>query len=124
VLRADAFEVLRDLGERFIPADALPASGSTANRVFQTVLIVMNILQGNGFRTDVAATEWIVFVTANVQPLKGLNIDLDTTDRFAKIAGAIVGSIHVSSHGAKTGSRMFFLYSSKRLPSTSAVRYC
>src|SRR5690349_7162637 len=44
VLRANTLEVLRDLGERFIPADALPASGRAADGMLQTVLVVVNVL--------------------------------------------------------------------------------
>ena len=97
MLRSNTFEVLLDLRERFVPADALPTSRGAAHWMFQTVLVVMNILQRDGFGADVATTKRIVLIAAYVQPLKRLNANLDTTDRFADIAGAIVWRVvHVA----------------------------
>jgi hypothetical protein len=64
----------------------------------------MKVLEGNGLRADVPAAEGVILVAANVQMRVGLvvrrerilNTDLDATDRFAEIAGAImtVGGAH------------------------------
>jgi hypothetical protein len=60
----------------------------------------MNILQGDGLRADITPAERIVFVTADVQTLVGLNSNLDATNSFAEIAGAIMrGATVSSSHG-------------------------
>ncbi|MGI9167072.1 MAG: hypothetical protein ACR2G5_11935 [Pyrinomonadaceae bacterium] len=60
----------------------------------------MKILQGNGLRADVPSAERVVFVTADVQMLAGLNSDFDATYRFAEIAVAIMkGAIVGGSHG-------------------------
>jgi hypothetical protein len=100
VLRANALEILRDLVKSFFPSYPLPTVRSPAHGMFQSVLIVVKILQGNGLRADVPAAEGVVFVTTDVQPLVGLNGDLDTTYRFAEIATAIVnGTIVGGSHG-------------------------
>ena len=100
VRRMNALEVLRHLVKSFVPSEPLPTVRSAAHGIFEPVLIIVKILQGNGLRADVPAAERVVFVTANVQTLVGLNRDLDATDRFAEIAGAImrraiVGRRHV-----------------------------
>jgi hypothetical protein len=90
VLRVNALEVLRHLVKSFVPPEPVPTVRSPAHGIFQPVLIIVKISQGRGLRTDVPAAEGIVFVTADIQTLAGLNSDFDTADRFAKIAGAIV----------------------------------
>jgi hypothetical protein len=60
----------------------------------------VKILQGDGLRADVSSAENVVFVATNVQTLVSLNGDFDTTDRFAEIAGAVVGA--VCCHGKKS----------------------
>ena len=100
VPRVNALEVLRHLVKSFVPTDALPTVRSPAHGILQPVLIVVKILQGNGFRADVTSAERVVFVTADVQTLVGLNSDFDAAYRFAEIAGAIMrGFIVGSSHG-------------------------
>src|SRR5687767_9743190 len=91
VRRVNTLEVLRYLVKCFVPTDPLPTVRSASHRLFQTVFIVVKILQGNGLRANVTATEGIVFVTANVQTLAGLNSDFNTTNRFTEIAGSIMG---------------------------------
>ena len=44
VLCSDAFEVPRHLVKSFVPSDAFPTAGSAANRISETVLVVVNIL--------------------------------------------------------------------------------
>ena len=86
----NALEVAGYLVKSFVPADALPTAGSAPDRMSEPVFIVVKILQGDGFRADVAAAERVVFVAANVETLVGLNGDLDAADRFAEIAGAVM----------------------------------
>ena len=100
ILRVNALEVLRHLVKGFVPSDALPTILSAADGVFEPVFIIVNILQGNCLRADVASAERVVVVTAYVQTLVGLNSDFDAADRFAEIAGAIVrGAISGDHHG-------------------------
>src|SRR5437867_4404194 len=61
VLSVDALEVLRYFVKSLVPSDALPTILSTTDRMFEPIFIIVNILQGDGLRADVAATEWIVF---------------------------------------------------------------
>jgi hypothetical protein len=90
VLRLNAFEVLRHLVKSLVPSDLLPTMSSAAHGIFQPVRIIVNILQSNCLRADIASAERVVLVTADVQTLVGLKGDFDPTYRFAKIAGAIM----------------------------------
>ena len=100
VLRVNAFEVLRHLVKSFVPPEPFPTVMGAAHGILQPVFIEVKILQGSGLRADVPAAERVVFVTADVQTLVGLNGDLDPTDRFAEIAVAIMkGAIVGGSHG-------------------------
>ncbi len=100
VLRVNALEVLRHLVKSFGPSDALPTMMSAADGIFEPVFIIVKISQGRGLRADVPAAERVVFVTADVQTLVGLNSDFDATYRFAEIAVAIVKvAIVGGSHG-------------------------
>ena len=93
VLPVDALEVLRYFVKSFVPSNALPTILSTTDGMFEPIFVVMNVLQGDGLRADVAATEWIVFVTADVQTLIGPHSDFDPTHSFGEIAVAIVRRI-------------------------------
>lgn len=90
MLRLNALKVLRDFVERFVPTDPLPTVLGATNGMLEPVLIEVNILQGDGLRTDVAAAEGIVFVAANVQTLVGPNGDFDPAHSFAEVAGTIM----------------------------------
>src|ERR1700675_1936219 len=101
VLSVDALEVLRYFVKSFVPPDALPTIWSTTDGMFEPIFIVVNILQGDGLRADVAAAEWIVFVTADVQTCVGPHGDFDPTHSFGEIAVAIVRrSFAGDLHGA------------------------
>src|SRR2546423_14616057 len=63
----NALEVLRYLVKSFVPPDTLPTVRSAANRIFQPVFIVVQILQGDGLRADVPPAERVLLVTADVQ---------------------------------------------------------
>ena len=103
---ANALEVLRYLVKSFFPPEPLPTVWSAADRMFEPVIIIMKILQGNGLRANVPAAERVVFVTANVQTLVGLNSDFDATYRFAKIASAMVNGIVGGSHATSQICRL------------------
>src|SRR5215204_298949 len=104
MLRANAFEVMRHLIEGAFPTDPFPTAGSTAHRLGEAIFIVMKVLEGDSLRTDIAAAERIVFITADVEVFVGGSRDLDTADRFAEIAVAIMNRV---IHGAST-SRPFY----------------
>ena len=100
VPRVNALEVLRHLIKSFVPSETLPTVRSAAHGIFQPVLVVVKISQGSGLRADVTAAERVVFVTANVETLAGLNGDFDAAYRFTEIAVAIMkGAIVGGSHG-------------------------
>ena len=100
VASLNTFEVLRYFVKGFVPADALPAIRGAANRMLEPVFVVVKILQCDGLRADVTSAEGVIFVTPDIEPLIGLNGDLDSTDRFAEIASAIVkGTIGRGPHG-------------------------
>ena len=102
--RVNALEVLRHFVKSFVPSDALPTVMGAADGVLEPVLIVVKILQCNGLRADVSSAQRVVFVTADIQTLVGLNSDFDATYRFAEIAGAIMnGAIVGGCHGALLG---------------------
>src|ERR1700682_2792419 len=90
VRRVNALEVLRYLVTSLVPPETLPTILSAAHGIFQAVFIIVKISQGSGLRADVASAERVVFVTADVQTLVGLDSDLDAAYRFAEIAGAIM----------------------------------
>jgi len=101
VLRVNALKVLCDLVKRFVPTDALPATMSAADGVFEPVFIIVNVLQGNGLRADVTPAERVVSVTADVQMVAVLDSDFDATYRFTEVAIAIMKGAKVGvSHGA------------------------
>ena len=87
----NSFEVLRHLIESFIPFNLLPSIAGPSNRLFESVRIVMDILQGNRFRADVPMAEDIVSIALDAQRSIGLRIDLNTTHCFADIASAEMG---------------------------------
>src|SRR5687767_6110293 len=60
--------------------------------MLQPVLIVVKVLQGDGFRTDITAAKWIVLVSTNVQTLVRTHRNPDAADRFAEIAITIMRS--------------------------------
>jgi hypothetical protein len=90
VLSVNALEVLRYLFKSFLPPETLPTVRSAADRILQPVFIVVQILQGDGFRADVPSAERVVFIAADVETLIRLNSDFDAAYRFAEIAGAIM----------------------------------
>src|SRR2546426_425001 len=106
VLRVNALEVLRHLVKSFFPSEPLPTMRSAADGIFEPVLIIVKILQGNGLRADVPSAERVIFVTADVQTLVGLNSDFDATYRFAEIAVTVMrrpdaGGIHGANQQPK-----------------------
>src|ERR1051325_112844 len=100
VRRVNALEVLRHFVKRFVPLQPLPTVSGATHRIAQPIFIVVQILQGDSFRADVAAAERILLVTANVEMLIPADSYLQAADRLAKIAGAIVDRSFVSGcHG-------------------------
>jgi len=91
VLRADAFQVVSNFRKRFIPRDLFPTAFRATNRMPQPVFIEVNVLQSNGFRTDVPAAKRIILVATNVEMLSIPNSDLDAANRFAEITVTIMG---------------------------------
>ena len=101
VLCVNALEVLRYVVKSFLSSKPFPTIRSATNGILEAVFIEVKISQGSGLRADVPAAERVVFVTADVKTLVGLNCDFDAADRFAEIAGAIVkGTIGGGSHSA------------------------
>ena len=109
VLRVNVLEILRNLVKRFVPTDALPAMMSAADGVFKPVIIIVNVLQGNGLRADVTPAERVVFVTADAQMLAVLDSDFDATYRFAEVAIAIMKGAHVGVFHGAVLKRFLFL---------------
>src|SRR5882762_7310114 len=62
----NALEVLGHLVKSFVPPNTLPTVRSAAHGIFQPILIVVQILQGDSLWADVPAAERVVFVTADV----------------------------------------------------------
>ena len=100
----NALEVLGYFVKRFVPANSLPTRRSAAHRILEPVFVVVKVSQRSSLRTDVALTEWIVFVTADVEVFVARDCNLDSTDRFAKIAVAIMN--RVIHGGAKLTTRL------------------
>src|SRR3984893_4856486 len=93
VRRVNALEVLRHLIKSFVPPETLPTVRRATDGIFEPVFIVVQILQGDGLRADVAPAERVFFVTADSQScLLLLPPDryFNATDRFAEIAVAIM----------------------------------
>ena len=86
----NALEVVRHLVKSFVPSEPLPTVRSATDGIFEPVFIIVKISQGRGLRADIPTAEDIVFVTADVETLVGLNRDFDATYRFAEIAAAIM----------------------------------
>ena len=100
VLGLDALEVVRYQIKGFVPTDAFPTVNGAANWMFQTVLVVIDVLEGNRLRADVTTAERVVLVSSDVENAVSLNTDSDSADRFAYIAGAIVTfRFRVGFHG-------------------------
>jgi hypothetical protein len=92
-------EVCGDLVKSLVPSDALPALRSSAYGILEPVFVVVDVLEGNGFRTDIPSAERIVFVSADVKTPFAPDRDLDAADRFAEIAVAIMERTIVGVHG-------------------------
>src|SRR6185503_7451854 len=87
----NSFEVLRHLIESLVPLNLLPSSAGPSHRPFESIRIVVDILQSNGFRANVAMAEHIVSIAFNAQRSIWLRIDLNTTHCFADIASSEMG---------------------------------
>ena len=98
VSRMNALEVLRHLVKCFVPADALPTTRRAAHWILDPVFVVVKIGKGGSLRADVPTAEGIRFVAADVEVQVGLNRYLDTADRFAQIAGAVMRGA-IGTHG-------------------------
>ncbi len=80
-----------DFLEGCFPADLLPAVRGALHGRFQAVLIVVEILQCDGFRADMAAAEWVVVIALDGQDLVTPMLDFEATHGFTDIAGAVMG---------------------------------
>jgi hypothetical protein len=85
VLRANPFQVVGHFRERFVPRDLFPTTCRATNRLLQPVLIEVNVLQRNGFGTNVSAAKRVILIAANVELLSIANSDLDAADRFTEM---------------------------------------
>src|SRR5688572_26096005 len=100
VLGLDALEVVRYQIKGFVPSNAFPTVGCAANWMLQPVFVVINVLEGNSLRADVTTAKRVFMVSPDVEASVTVNTDLDSADRFAQIAGAIVsGRFRVGFHG-------------------------
>ena len=116
VASVNPLEVLRHLVKSFVPPETLPAVRSAADGIFEPVFIIVKIWQGSGLRADVSSAERVVFVTADVQTLVGLNSDFDAAYRFAEIAVAIMkGAMVGGSHGTVLANSGRFARASGKL---------
>src|SRR5215471_11380514 len=86
----DTFEVGGYFVEGFVPSDLLPAGARATDRMFQPVLIEVDVLQRNCLWADISVTEGIVFVSTNIQRAVIALSYLNAADGFADAAIAIV----------------------------------
>jgi hypothetical protein len=99
IFRLNALELFCYFIKSFVPPDALPALISAADRIFEPVFIIVNILQGDRLRADVTPAKRVVFITANTQALIGFDSNFDAAYRLAEVTApimnaAIVGGFH------------------------------
>ena len=100
VRRANALEVLRHLVKSFVPTEPVPTLRRAAHGVFQPIFVVVKISQGSSLWADITSAERVVFVTADIETLIGLNSDFDAAYRFAEIAVAIMNAVVGGGHSA------------------------
>src|SRR5262245_48122240 len=93
MLSLNPFQVPGHFVERFGPADSLPTIVSAAYGKPEAVLIKVNILQSDGFGTDVTAAERIVLVPADIETPVRPDGNFNAAHSFAQVAGAIVRRI-------------------------------
>ena len=58
--------------------------------MLKPILIVLDVLQRDRLRADVAAAERVILIAPNIQGLVVVNPDLDSAYRLTKIAAAVV----------------------------------
>jgi len=81
---------VRHFGERLVPGNRHPAITDAADRLLQTIGIVVEVFECRRLRADVALAEDIVVVATYREDLFPLELDFDSTHRLAKVAGTAV----------------------------------
>ena len=79
------------------PTNGLPLVAAVGlldafHRLTQAIRVLVNILQGDGFRTDMTAAKRVIFVTLYRNNLAVFDFNFEATDSFAQMAGPIVSS--------------------------------
>ncbi len=90
----DLLQPARDLVERLVPADPLPAGGGATHRPLEPIRVLVDVLQADGFGTDVPARERVVLVAADGEHLLALVVDGDPAHCFAQVASTVVSLSH------------------------------
>ena len=80
----------RGLVNSRLPGHLLEVAPSAAKRTTQPVGIFVQILEGDGLRTDVAAAQGVVVITADLRDPSVRSLDDDPAHRLAEMAGAMV----------------------------------
>ena len=96
----DLLEAVGHIVEGFVPPNGSPGATGSAHGLPQTIRVVVNVLEGNGFGADVATAEWVIPVSPDGYDLATSNVDHEPTDRFTQIAGSEVG-LGVVSHDSE-----------------------
>ena len=91
VFLLDAAKPRGDFLEGSFPADLLPAVRGALHGCFQAVLVIVEILQCNGFRADMAVAERVDAVTLDGQDLATPMLDFEATHGFTDVTGAVMG---------------------------------
>src|SRR5688572_22462202 len=69
----DALDGARNFIEGFMPSNAFPTISCAANWMLQPVFVVIDVLEGNSLRADVATAEWVFMVSPDVENAVSLN---------------------------------------------------
>ena len=88
----DGGQALGRLGERLVPAHLDPSPRGAPLGTAQAVGVLVEVLEGDRLRAEVAAAERVVLVAADREDVGAVRLDLDAAHGFAEVAGAEVGA--------------------------------
>src|SRR5207249_9251 len=87
MFRLNALEAAGHFIKSLVPTDLLPSIIGPANRLFESILVEVDILERNRLRTDISVAEHILCIAFDTQSSICLHADLDATHCLTEIAG-------------------------------------
>ena len=94
VLLLDRGDATRGVVERHGPGNLLEIVAALSERAAQPVWVGVEILEGHGFRTEMAAAQGIVVISPDLRDAIAVRLDDEPAHRFAQMTRAMVRPAH------------------------------